>query len=356
MQSIPLRTREACAQHFALAGNGVLRPYEYRSEVEALSHEIGHTKGDAPVDEFLESHGFAPEERNRANDYVEGFHAAPVHRFGVRAFAAAESAAERIHGERAFRVMEGFGSLVRWKELEVRRWGGAIRYRTEVNRIRWTPGSVAIDASIKGKPERFKARAAVLTLPLGVLKSGRVCFDPPLPDKEEAVAALGAGHVTKVIFRFSEPFWPENCGFIHTFDDWLPTWWTNDDPLTLTAWAGGTKGERSARVSPNFLLRHALGLLARTFSVSESRVRARLLELLTHNWHHDPYSRMAYSYVPAHHLNATRQLAEPVAGTLFFAGEATCFAQNGTVHGALSTGVRAADEVEACLLSSARVP
>ena len=44
--------------------------------------------------------------------------------------------------------------------------------------------------------------------------------------------------------------------------------------------------------------------------------------------------------------DAPRMLGEPVEGTLFFAGEATDLdGQNGTVHGAMASGRRAAGEV-----------
>ena len=71
-----------------------------------------------------------------------------------------------------------------------------------------------------------------------------------------------------------------------------------------------------------------------------------MVEFHHHNWSNDPFTRMAYSYVPVDQLETPRQLAEPVDNTLFFAGEATSLeAQNGTVHGALNSGLRAANEV-----------
>jgi monoamine oxidase len=48
--------------------------------------------------------------------------------------------------------------------------------------------------------------------------------------------------------------------------------------------------------------------------------------------------------------DAGARVAEPVAGTLFFAGEATAAGgHTGTVHGALESGRRAAGEVLAAL-------
>jgi len=45
-------------------------------------------------------------------------------------------------------------------------------------------------------------------------------------------------------------------------------------------------------------------------------------------------------------MGAAANLAEPVANTLYFAGEATnSDGYNGTVHGAIATGLRAAKEL-----------
>ena len=63
-------------------------------------------------------------------------------------------------------------------------------------------------------------------------------------------------------------------------------------------------------------------------------------------WHADPFSRGAYSYVPAGALSARARLSEPVEDTLYFAGEATDLAgYGGTVHGAIASGRRAAGQI-----------
>ena len=73
----------------------------------------------------------------------------------------------------------------------------------------------------------------------------------------------------------------------------------------------------------------------------ESRLRAAFVV----DWQADPYAMGAYSYVPVSAITAPMTLAEPVAGTLFFAGEATDSDGNsGTMQGAIASGIRAADE------------
>ena len=54
----------------------------------------------------------------------------------------------------------------------------------------------------------MNADAVVCSLPLGVLKSRTVTFDPPLPArKQEAIERLGFGALNKVLLLFKEPFW-----------------------------------------------------------------------------------------------------------------------------------------------------
>ena len=77
------------------------------------------------------------------------------------------------------------------------------------------------------------------------------------------------------------------------------------------------------------------------------QVAGRLRASYVHDWQADPYSRGAYSYVLAGGAEqAQRQLAAPLADTLFFAGEATNFrGHHATVHGAMASGRRAAAEI-----------
>jgi monoamine oxidase len=94
----------------------------------------------------------------------------------------------------------------------------------------------------------------------------------------------------------------------------------------------------------------ALGSLAEIFGVPQSRLRAALVDYATHNWSRDPFTRGTYSFTVAGEDDASAKLREPVAHTLFFAGEATADgAEVGTVHGALASGLRVAKEVRAQL-------
>ena len=56
----------------------------------------------------------------------------------------------------------------------------------------------------------------LVTLPLGVLKSGSVTFSPPLPErKKTAIKRLGFGTMVKVVLYFPICFWPKDKHFIN---------------------------------------------------------------------------------------------------------------------------------------------
>jgi monoamine oxidase len=90
----------------------------------------------------------------------------------------------------------------------------------------------------------------------------------------------------------------------------------------------------------------ALDSLARALKMNRAILQDQVVAWETHDWAADPFARGAYSYVRVGGVQAQAALAQPVENTLFFAGEATELAgHQATVHGAIATGERAADEV-----------
>ncbi|KAG9066936.1 hypothetical protein KI688_012848 [Linnemannia hyalina] len=81
-----------------------------------------------------------------------------------------------------------------------------------VSRIEYNESSVKISTN-KGV---FTADVVLVTLPLGVLKSGSVTFSPPLPErKKTAIKRLGFGTMVKVVLYFPTCFWPKDKHFIN---------------------------------------------------------------------------------------------------------------------------------------------
>jgi len=174
-----------------------------------------------------------------------------------------------------------------------------------------------------------------------------IWFEPNLTAKQKAIYGLAMGSVSKVTLHFKSSFWPDkNFGFIHSDDPCWPTWWSDARGPVLTGWAGGPRAAKILRWSQDEIVSSALQTMSRLFKVEPKEIRELLLGCYTHDWEHDPFSRGAYSYTPVGMTDMPAKLAEPVSGTLFFAGEATDGqGAQGTVHGALKSGWRAAVEI-----------
>jgi monoamine oxidase len=237
-----------------------------------------------------------------------------------------------------------------------------LRLGARVQTIRWQRGRVTVTtrAALDGRPlPPVHARRALVTLPLGVLQgragAARVAFAPSLPaTKRAAIDALAAGDVVKVALWFREPWWEPlerrlgPFAFVHERRAPVPTWWR---PLPFTGpmlmgWAAGPAARRLRGKPPLAVARTALTTLARMLETPPARVRELVQAWHVVDWATDPFAAGAYSWVPVGALDAQALLATPIDDTLYFAGEAANVeGQSGTVHGALTSGLRAADAI-----------
>jgi monoamine oxidase len=347
-----LRRRDGRLEDFGVAMRSVqrllasLRSHgpDDRSLGRAL-RDLGDRAGEADARDLLQG-------------YVEGFNAADASRVSVRWLAEVE--ANQPPDASELRAPDGVGRIV---DLLVASIGDrvAIRRGAVARRVGWRPGRVEIDVESAAGADRVDASTLIVTLPLGVLKldpgdPAAVRFDPPLESKRDALDRLEMGAVVKIVGRFRSRFWRRgelsDLLFIHAFEQALPTWWTAaplDAPI-LVGWVGGPLALRLASARRAELTDHAVGSAAAALGVPRSVVEAELVEWHWHDWQADPFARGAYSYVLAGGIDAPRELAEPVAETLYFAGEATVGGgANATMEGALQSGYRAADQALAAL-------
>jgi monoamine oxidase len=233
-----------------------------------------------------------------------------------------------------------------------------VRLRAVASEVRWEAGRVSVRARVGSgrETEVFRARALIVSVPVGVLKAppeeiGGIRFAPEIARHRRALDRLDMGSVVKMTLRFRERTWGDEVDFLHDARAAFPTWWTRaplDTPV-ITAWAGGPAAEAMRGLGEREVLGGALGTLAALLGEPRSRLERRLEAWAFHDWQADPLSRGAYSYVLVNGTSAQRALARPVEGTLFFAGEATDAEQTGTVSGAIASGRRAAREVLSAL-------
>jgi len=241
------------------------------------------------------------------------------------------------YGDSVF--LDGFGALT-----GALAEGLDIRLKQVVRRIEYgakTPVRVHTDR------KTFEAQAAVLTIPLGVLKAGDIDFAPALPaDKQEAIARLGMGNLAKVVVQFREPFWPRDqyvFGFLGRPLAGNPTmvvslWKTHRIPALVLV-TGGELARQVEAWSEGDVSEWSLRVLRDMFGAAVTKPK----RVDRTSWLADPFARGAYSYVAVgaqpSHIDA---LAFPVEGRLFFAGEATYRHHWAGAHGAYASGLREA--------------
>ncbi|HEY7406235.1 MAG TPA: NAD(P)/FAD-dependent oxidoreductase [Candidatus Angelobacter sp.] len=319
-------------------------------EVDQLFEKMPADELDQSFQHYVDRAGIEEEVRQQALRYVEGFHAADPTLISVHSLIRDRHAEEAISGDgRQFRFAKGYGGLVQAMKDRIEPARFDMQLSTAVTEIQWCAGDVVA----RNSNAEFRAPRAIITVPLGVLKANRIAFHPELPTKKQAINFLEMGGAVRVILCCKERFWerdPEmdDLGFLFTNDPQFPTWWTaNGLPYPiLTAWAAGKYASALKDLSTDEITHKATQSLARIVGMTEHDVAAQVTDAFTHDWQSDPFSRGAYSYAAVGGIDAARALAAPVAGTLFFAGEATnADGYNATVHGAIATGYRAAEEI-----------
>lgn len=200
--------------------------------------------------------------------------------------------------------------------------------------------------TVRAKDRSFQGPAVIVTVPLGVLKARAITFDPPLPSRHShAVDALGFGVLSKSFFRFDRRGWTVDNAFYQYLAAEGGTWaqWFTlpaaAGPIVLAFNAGG-RGRAVESSTPQDLIATAQPVARRLFG------GAVPVEVKTSNWNADPYARGAYSFhAPGSGLDDRRRLQEPIGDRLYLAGEAVGVNNPATVHGAMASGRRAADQL-----------
>jgi monoamine oxidase len=341
-------------------GDGTL----VKSEIDlGLAGEILAGARDLPIDEDLAHYleRFAGDDSKRAaienaRTFAEGFDAADP------AIASAWSIADEILSGVDFSSAwpsAGYPPIFAVLTGDCTKAGARFHLSTMVRAVRWQRGEVQVETvTARGERATITACAAILTLPVGVLRAhgaAAVAFTPELPARtREALEFFEMGHVVKVVLRFATPFWQaigdgryREAGFFRDTRGPFAVFWTQapaHKSNLVVAWVGGPDAMRLRDATPEQRIDLALEQYG-TMLGDGTAARAAFVDGATHDWMRDPFALGAYSYVLTGGADARRTLAEPIEQTLFVAGEATATdGQGGTVNGAIRTGERAARE------------
>lgn len=220
-----------------------------------------------------------------------------------------------------------------------------VRLEHVVAKVQWSADGV----TVAGGGRELTARAAVVTVPVGVLKSDAFSIDPALPEPVAgALGRLSMNAFEKVFLRFPTKFWDDDVYAIRqqgSEGEWWHSWY-DLTPLhgtpTLLTFAAGPAAVQTRGWMQREVVESVMAQLRRLYGDrAEQPTRVDITA-----WQDDPFARGSYAYmVPGSATSDHDDLATPIGGVLHLAGEATWTDDPATVTAALHSGHRAASNI-----------
>ncbi len=226
-----------------------------------------------------------------------------------------------------------------------------------VKEIDYTGEKIIVRGENTVSAETFSVEAdkVIVTVPVSILKSGSISFAPGLAAKKNAALSnMDMDAALRILLDFKANFWGADSGFLYG---------GTTAPDYFTSGVGRSDVNRTMAVTiggPEAAALSALGkdaipvLLAELDTIFDGKATMNIRKDLNDNiitiiqdWSLEPFIKGGMSYAKSGGTNQDRiDLAEPVNGKLFFAGEATDVnGEFGTLNGALLSAERAAQEV-----------
>ncbi|MBP1327433.1 monoamine oxidase [Leucobacter exalbidus] len=220
-----------------------------------------------------------------------------------------------------------------------------IRLSAAVQTVAWDASGVTVTVGT----ETFRAAHAIVTVPVGVLQSGQIRFDPALPaGVADALAGLTMNDFEKVFLRFPHAFWDADVYAIKrqgSAADWWHSWYNLTSVAgtpTLLTFAAGPAARATRDWSDEHIVDDVMGALREIYGPDiPAPVSARITRWRDDEWAHGAYAYARLGTPPEAHT----RLADPIGGVLQLAGEATWQDDPATVTAALESGRRAAQRV-----------
>lgn len=221
----------------------------------------------------------------------------------------------------------------------------------------------------------FESDFVVVTVPLGVLKSGDIAvktytgcmdpchsasaktpsnairFSPGLPDaKKKAIRRLGMGVLNKAALKFQvDPKdWPVESHFVsyasksrYDYMEFLNMNKYGSGPI-LVAFTGGSFARSIEDEPDSKIVKDIMKILRTIYGKDVPNPSSHVVT----RWMKDSFAGGSYSYV---RVGSTFKdydaIMQPLKNRVFFAGESTIKQYPGTVHGALLSGLREARRI-----------
>jgi monoamine oxidase len=242
---------------------------------------------------------------------------------------------------------EGFGALFAHSARDV-----PVTLNTAASKVRWGDQGVEVLTD----SGTIRARAVVVTVSTGVLASGDIEFDPPLPvKKQEAISVLTMGHYIHVALQLRDNFFRVGEDGYFAFKS---TEALNGAPKGFGALVdagghgisycdlGGEFARQLSEEGSGGMYDYVLEELKKTFG---SNIESAILNSSTFDWTASPFTYGSYASAEPGGAWSRAELRRPEADRIWFAGEALSENDWATVAGAHKSGLAAAEGIAGAL-------
>ncbi len=295
-----------------------------RERWEAAAH-AALTGPDRPLSDFIDS----ADPARPMIDAISGFaNGAALTEVSLHDWAAYEDAADDDN----WALPDGYGTLIRDHARPL-----SVRLDTPVTRIDHHGAVLRLDTPVG----TIETGRAIVCVPTTVIANGGIVFDPPLPAKRDAAAALPLGLADKVFLHVDAPIWPADAHLIGnprsacTASHRLSPF---GRPIVESFFGGPCAEMMEEGDAAGFAIDELVALLG-------GKWRSRFTPLAVTRWRREHWIGGSYSHARIGSAGQRMVLAQPVDDRLFFAGEACSPHDFSTAHGAYVTGIAAADRV-----------
>ena len=196
------------------------------------------------------------------------------------------------------------------------------------------------------KNKKFYSKKALVTVPLGVLKSGDIKFSPRLPErKQNAISQLGMGLLQKHWLLFDKVFWDEDVIWILSVNkqNWECMNYTFTGKPMLLCFTMGEYAKSQEVLPDSMITSDIMSVLRGIYGQSISDP----IDVHHTKWASDKFSYGAYSYTAVGNTpQIYSEISTPIKNLIYFAGEHTHEKFSATIHGAYLSGIRAAKSMK----------
>ncbi len=339
------------------------------TEMLTFARDIDSFEGpDMSAREWLNRKNYAPLGRGMVDLYFTGHPPGTLDQLSMKGFRA-DKYSEVELGWNEYQFVNGYNQFLNKMTQGRERHSGRkldIRFGQVVEKIKYSLGGVEVTTT---DGNVYKAKTAIITASVGVIKSGAITFDPPLPlEKMDALSCLEMGDEAKMVLKFKKRFWPKNTAFLNRVDskhEMCRTFaapFPDDDEknVVMSCLFAGEEADKIKDMSDIEIIK----ALCRDFDKMFPHAAPvyNLLEVkndeptyMRYQWSQNPFTRGADSYlklgteksVPIEKARRKLSLPQTTPG-LFWGGEATATGEGihpGCTHGAHFSGARVAAEV-----------